>query len=366
MITASDSSLLVSRVNPVFLESRLSLPLVEAGTARQLGLKDGQVVQALVQARGDQLGLLLRGRLLEVAMAPDWHAGQSLLLRVQTNPNGSMTLHPTASAMPVSAPMAAGIPQPFISRVDNLLFHPPGAPDLQALFKPGVLDALLSPPARSDLLTQWKAMCLSMASLSPEAIRLALVGAVGSEAALARGQSAPVQDPKQLLHKLLLALGQTEHTSETDHATSAQLQRAIDEVESAQVHAAQSQSQDAILFSLVLPFKDAEPVTLSFEGRPASPGRPEVLTVNVHSQSGEFGELWLMTEVRDRSTIDLVMWAMQAAVVEQATQGAQALGAELHKAGLMMHSLQVIHGPRPALQPEPLPPDNGIILDLRA
>lgn len=365
MITASDSSLLVSRVNPVFLESRLSLPLVEAGTARQLGLMDGQVVQALVQARGDQLGLLLRGRLLEVTMAPDWHAGQSLLLRVQANPNGSMTLHPTTSALPAPTPMA-GVPQPCISRVDNLLFHPPGAPDLQSLFKPGLLDALLGSLARSDLQTQWKAMCLSMASLSPEAIRLALVGAVGSEAALARGRSAPAQDPKQLLHQLLQALGHAERTSETDHETCAQLQRAIDEVESAQVHAAQSQAQDAIMFSLVLPFKDAEPVTLSFEGRPASPGRPEVLTVNVHSQSGEFGELWLKTEVRDRSTIDLVMWAMQSGVVEQATQGAQALGAELQKAGLVMHSLQVIHGPRPAPQPEPLPADCGIILDLRA
>ena len=367
MIAGPDSTLLTSRVNPIFTESRFTLPLVEASTARQLGLMDGQVVQALVQARGDQLGLLLRGRLLEVAMASDWEAGQNHTFRVQANPNGSVTLHPIAHASPATAAAATPAPaQPLISRLENLLFHPSNAPDLQALFKPGVLDALLSRLMRPDLQAQWQAMRPSMAQISPEAIRLALVAAMGSEAALARGQLTPGQDPKQLLHKLLIELGQGDRLSEQDRDTCGQLQRAIDELESAQVHAVQSQSQDNVMFSIVLPFKDAEPVEISFQGKRALPGQPELLTVNIHSNSPEYGELWLKTEVHDRSTVELVMWALQSDVADQAAQGAQALGLELQQAGLSMRSFQVIHGARPAPEPEPMPADCGVILDLRA
>ena len=71
----------------------MSLPLVEASTARLLNLSDGQVVQGTVQAQGDQLALLLRGRLLELPPGMEWTIGQRLNLRAQTNPDGSLTLN---------------------------------------------------------------------------------------------------------------------------------------------------------------------------------------------------------------------------------------------------------------------------------
>ncbi|MEI6601212.1 MAG: hypothetical protein WCN21_12090 [Comamonadaceae bacterium] len=365
MISGPDSGLIGSRVNPLFVESRFSLPLVEAKTGRDLGLTDGQVVQALVQARGDQLGLLLRGRLLDVAVPPDAQPGQSLSFRVQANPNGSLTLVPTPN--PVAGAAAAAEAQPVISRVENLLFHPGGAPDSLAMFKPGVIDGMLGTLARSDLQAQWNAMRPLMASLSPEAIRLALVGALGSESALARGRAAPTNDPKQLLRQLLLALGQAgPAASEQDRDTRVQLQGALDEVEAAQVQAVQAQSQAAMLFGMVLPFRDADPVALEFERKPAGQGQPEVLTVNVHSHNSELGELWLKTEVHGKSVLELVMWATQPGVVEQAEQGAGALAAGLQQAGLTLRSFQVIHGPRPAPEPQARPSDSGMILDLRA
>ena len=365
MISGPDSGSLASRVNPLFVESRFSLPLVEAKTGRDLGLSDGQVVQALVQARGDQLGLLLRGRLLDLAVPPESQPGQTLSFRVQANPNGSLTLHPMPNPAPDAA--AASVAQPVISRVENLLFHPSGAPDTLALFKPGFIDAMLSTITRPDLQAQWNAMRPSMANVSPEAIRMALVGALGSESALARGRGAPTNDPKQLLHQLLLALGQVPPSaSEQERDIRAQLQGALDEVEASQVQALQAQSQAAMLFGMVLPFRDADPVALSFERKPAGQGQPEVLTVNVHSQSSDLGELWLKTEVHGKSVLELVMWATQPGVVEQAEQGAGALAGELQQAGLTLRSFQVIHGPRPTPLPEARPSDCGMILDLRA
>lgn len=366
MITAPDSALLVSRAHPVFVEGRFSAPLVEAKVGRELGLSDGQVIQALVQARGDQLGLFLRGRFVEVASMPDWHPGTTLSLRVQVNSDGSMTLHPGAAVSSGPA-AAAGTPPPIIQRVENLLFHPGGLPDLQALFKPGVMDALIRALARPDLQAQWNSMRLSMSNVSPEAIRFALVGAMGSEAALARGQGLAVQGPKQLLQQLLLALGQTQHRSEeAEGDLSAQIQRAIDDIESAQVHAVQSQMQGAMMFNLVVPFKDAEPVALSFERQRASSEQQEVFTINIHSNSREHGEVWLKTEVHDRNVVELFMWATQAGVVDQAEQGAQALTEELLRSGITMRSFQVICGARPAALPDLPPADCGRILDTRA
>jgi hypothetical protein len=366
LITGTDTGLVVGRVNPVFIEGRQSLPLVEAPVARELGLTDGQVVLATVQSRGEQLGLLLRGRLIEVPPRQDWQVGQALSFRVQVNTDGSLTLHPLATAAPPEAlpPLVDLTPKPVVSRIGNLLFRPPGTPDTQSLFRPGAMDALLVTVARPDLQAQWNAMRLTTAGLTPDLIRQALIGAMGSEAGLVKGQRPTASDPKQMFHNLLLALVQSNTASEDTVSAREQIKRAIDEVESAQVHAVQTQSQGAMMFSLVLPFKDAEPVELSFERSPAAQDQLQLLTVNVHSQSREFGELWLKTELHGQHQVELVMWAARASIAEQAQKLSAALGLELQGAGLSMRSFQVIHGARPAPPVEQAPTESGLILDV--
>ena len=58
MISVTESAAQV-RANPLFPQGPASPGLIEASTARALNLKDGQVVQALVQTQGDQSTLLL-------------------------------------------------------------------------------------------------------------------------------------------------------------------------------------------------------------------------------------------------------------------------------------------------------------------
>ena len=363
--------MVIGRVSPVFIEGRLSPPLVETPIARQLGLIDGQVVQATVQARGEQLGLFLRGHLIEVPARQEWQTGQKIAFRVQVNTDGSLTLHPLAAAstpVPVTAPSSAVAyaSAPVISRLGNLLFRPPGAPDTVSLFRLGAMDSLIANLARPDLQNQLNAMRHSIASLTPDAIRAALVGAMGSETTIAKGKRSPAEDPKQLLNKLLLALGADAPVSEQDLAASDQIKRAIDEIESAQVRAVQAQSEGAVMFNMVLPFKDAAPIEISFERKAKANDLPQILTVNVHSHSQEFGELWLKTELQGKSTVELVMWALRPDVVEQARAFSSFLGLELHGAGLTMKSFQVIQGARPVQPSESPPPGCGLILDLRA
>lgn len=369
MITGADNGLVIGRVSPVFTEGRLSLPLVEAPIARNFGLKDGQIIQTTVQVRGEQLGLLLRGRFLDVAPRQDWQVGQPLAFRVEVNANGSLTLHPVPVLAP-GAPLAIAAAQqaskPLPSRLDSLFFKPPSAPDTLSLFRPGVMDALLVNIPRSDLQALWRAMQFSKASITPDIIRQALVGAMGTESSIAKGKAPVATDPKQLMHSLLLALTQDNSNLEESKISEGQIKNVMDELESAQLHAVQAQTQGEMMFSIVLPFRDAEPVEISFERQPGESGQKDQLTVNVHSQSREYGELWLKTNLLGKTEVDLVMWAVREDVVTQARDLSGLLGLELQKASLVMRSFQVIHGERPFKHPEHAPTGCGHTLDLRA
>jgi hypothetical protein len=366
LITGADNGLVIGRVSPVFTEGRLSLPLVEAPIARNFGLRDGQIIQTTVQVRGEQLGLLLRGRFLDVTPRQDWQVGQSLAFRVEVNANGSLTLHP----IPVAAPMAMQVAQQMLktppSRVDSLFFKPPNAPETLLLFRPGVMDNLLSTIPRPDLQALWRALQVSKSSITPDVIRQALAGAMGAEASIAKGKVPFKPDPKQLLHGLMMACTHDNPAHEERKVSEEQLKNAMDELESAQLHAVQAQAQGHMLFSVVLPFRDAEPVEISFERQPAESGQKEQLTVNVHSQSREYGELWLKTNLLGKVEVELVMWAVREDVALQARELSGLLGLELEKASLVMRSFQVIHGERPFKQPEHVPTGCGHLLDLRA
>jgi hypothetical protein len=369
LITGTDNGLVIGRVSPVFTEGRLSLPLVEAPIARNFGLKDGQIIQTTVQVRGEQLGLLLRGRFLDVAPRQDWQVGQPLAFRVEVNANGSLTLHPVPVLAP-GAPLAIAAAQqaskPLPSRLDSLFFKPPSAPDTLSLFRPGVMDALLVNIPRPDLQALWRAMQFSKTSITPDIIRQALVGAMGTESSIAKGKAPVATDPKQLMHSLLLALTHDNSGLEMSKISEGQIKNVMDELESAQLHAVQAQTQGEMMFSIVLPFRDAEPVEISFERQPGESGQKDQLTVNVHSQSREYGELWLKTNLLGKTEVDLVMWAVREDVVTQARDLSGLLGLELQKASLVMRSFQVIHGERPFKHPEHAPTGCGHTLDLRA
>lgn len=367
MIAPADLALLPGRSNPIFLEGKL-LPLTVA-QARELDLRNGQVIQALVQSRGsDDLSLLMRGKLIDLpasALTNGWRVGQSLTLQVQAGANGLFLQAQPGSDLMLAQPQ-------FFSRVGNLLFRPPGLEQLGQLFKPGVLDALLQASGRADLQGQWRSMQLSLAQSDPQqlaqAINRMVASAMGSELRLLRGMPLPTDDPKQLLRKLMAALagkGDDEEGASTE--ALGKLSQAVDDLESSQVQAVQAQAQKEVLISLMLPFVDAEPIELQFRRAPRREGeeRPP-LTVNVHSRSQDIGEVWLKTQLHGLDRVDLTMWALREGVVEQARARSGELGAQLSEAGLAMQSFQVIHGARPQGTADWVPSGRGLVIDIRA
>ncbi|MEY2946680.1 MAG: hypothetical protein RL084_77 [Pseudomonadota bacterium] len=319
-------------------------------TAAELGLREGQVVQASVKLERDLPMLFLQGRAIPAPGLQASQAGESIWLRAQ---GGSL--------VPLNTP-------PLVSRIANLLYRPEVNSVLPQIFQPGTLDALLKTVQRPDLQAQWRGLQLNMAQLTPAAIRQAMVGAMGAEVWLARGLQPPVQDTKQLLRKLIaeLNVSNTEDSDEVDTGMIEKLTKAIDDIESSQVQAVQAQAQQEVLFSMTLPFVDANPVELTIRRGPREEGEQPVLTVNVHSKTEDLGPVWLKTQLMNAQQIELTMWAEQSNVVEMARSRSYLLGDELRAAGLNMRSFNVVHGARPAEKSDWTPSGRGLVVDVSA
>ncbi len=411
MIIGADALGLPGRVATL---NNLEGPLLAIATpvAKDLNLREGQIIQAAFRLTGGQTELIYKGRVINAPPAILGQMAPTLWLKVVQTPQGGWALQSTtapptpgtqgmqavaplsmptsASVSPVASPPAGVMPAVY-SRTANLLFRPPGTSDVSQLFKPGTLDGLLQTLARPDLQSQWRGMQLSMAQLSPQAISNALASAVGAEVWLARGLATSQSDPKQFLRRVIQAMqnpdksaiaGVQRNASDTnfdplatldkstdfpsESATFTQIQHAVDELESAQVQAVQAQAQGDVLFRMTLPFVDANPVELVFRKEPRGPDQLPLLTVNVHSRSDIFGPVWLKTQIEGSQHIDLTMWAEKSDVARAARMRASELGSQLQGAGLNMRSFKIVHGARPESPADFVPTGRGLVLDMSA
>ena len=383
MITGAEALGAPNRINPIYLDGKLLT--FQPSIAESLGLKDGQIVQALVRLHGDQPKLLLQGRMIDAPASALAAPGESMWLRVQNKAAGQWSFQPvpapagtqaSSTALTLTAPtitMASSL-APVVSRIANLLYRPTGAVELSQLYKPGTLDALLGTIARPDLLTQWRGLQLSMSQLTPSSLQQAMMGAMGSEVWLARGMPMAAQDPKQMLRKLIDAISTNNlnatQLNDSDDTESigiiSRLQRAVDDLEASQVQAVQAQAQQEILFNMTLPFADANPVELTIRRGPKQEGESPLLIINVHSKSEELGPVWLKTQLANSEQVELTMWSEDPSVVSQARSRSSLLGQELSSAGLTMKSFQVIQGARPTETSVWAPSGRGLVVDVSA
>ena len=383
MITGAEALVAPNRINPIYLDGKLLT--FQPSIAESLGLKDGQIVQALVRLHGDQPKLLLQGRMIDAPASALAAPGESMWLRVQNKAEGQWSFQPvpapagtqassTALTLTAQTIMMAPSLAPVVSRIANLLYRPTGAVELSQLYKPGTLDALLGTIARPDLLTQWRGLQLSMSQLTPSSLQQAMMGAMGSEVWLARGMPMAAQDPKQMLRKLIDAISTNNlnatQLNDGDDADSigiiSRLQRAVDDLEASQVQAVQAQAQQEILFNMTLPFADANPVELTIRRGPKQEGESPLLIINVHSKSEELGPVWLKTQLANSEQVELTMWSEDPSVVSQARSRSSLLGQELSSAGLTMKSFQVIQGARPTETSVWAPSGRGLVVDVSA
>jgi hypothetical protein len=362
-LQGTEQTALPGRLNPFYLDGRtitLLLPI-----AQQLGLRDGQIIQAAIEMRGETLKMLYGGQVIDLPPGLRFRPGEQLWLRANRSAGG-WTLRAVdgrgASGAAQGAPSAlsAAAADSGISRLAALSLRPPMSPSLLNIFQPGVMSGLLQSAGDPGLASLFQSMQLSMRGLTPGALQGAVMASgFWLEALLGRGQPAPTPDTKTLLRKMIRALADKEPVK------SEQLRRAIDDIESAQVESLAAQSRGELGFSMVLPFVDANPVEIKFFRPPRRPGQQKTpFSVDIHTENDVLGEIWLKTSITEAAHVDLMMWALKASVVRLAKRHTQALAERLSFAGLTMDSFHVFHSARPSLPDSWAPP--GAMLDVVA
>jgi hypothetical protein len=375
------SQLAGGKVLPIYLEGRV-VP-VQNDISRELGLSANQVIRAVVEQRPEGLIILINGRPVELAAQLRFRPGDLIWLKVVQTSQGLVlqtTAPPAGQAgqagsaapgQPLPTGTAAPLPTAAVSpMVASLFAQPANFNGLMSLFSSSGSLASLSTLAQSSGALGPLALFLnarpSMGRLSPDGVRAALAASgFLTEARLAAGKSVRV-DLKAGLREALQRMTGT--TAGAASGLKSMLESAVRELESSQADALSASSQKEFLFSFLIPFRDADPVLVTFQRPPAGPDDPEApFIINLHTRSEGLGEVWMKTVVGRKTRLDLTMWADRSETARRAELAKSELAEELESAGLSLASLMVFHGRRPT-EHQPIAPDegHGVVFDQRA
>ena len=372
-----------SRIGPVQAENRTVW--VQTPVAQQLGLRDGQIVQANVEVRDQRVRLWVKDFSFQLPNGWVLKDGDKPFLRVshnagswgfliQAHPNGQA---PATTATPVNQlfgvqtnPLARPtdmVPlEPQSNRLGMLLMQPPGFTTFSKLMNDVAQGSWNMPTELGSWLQRLLQQRSSLAQINPSMLRKAVLGQSRSiENMLLQGQEG-ADDPKTLL-KTMLGLLSEAPVDAVDKDSFRQLQDASGEFEAAQAQSAQKMQQGELSLHVILPFVDADPIDLHFQRPPRKKGQEEPpLSVDIHSRSRVLGELWLNTQISKGNDVDLVMWALRGEVAHLARERSGELGLELGSAGLQLQSFQIFNAPRPLARVGESSGTRGSVIDLRA
>ena len=389
----AESVLGAMRATPVQLDMRPHW--VETSMAEQLGLQDGQVVQALVEKKDGRVRLWLKDFSFDLPNGWVLKDGDKPFLRVSLNPGGWGLLiqNPTdlsaatdkanvalsglggkGAAGAVSgagfvAADAVASPNATSNRLNTLVFQPPGFVAFRQLLQmidmraPQIAQLTMG---QSDVLARLSGLGLSMGQLQPLGLRKALAPYFRSvENQLSQRQKVE-DEPRSLIRQLLSSLGE-EDTRASVNGLSEDLHKALNELEAAQLQSAIDLNRGELNLRLMLPFTDADPVELHFQRPPRQPGDENPpLSVDIHSQSRLLGEVWLHTLIKAGHQVELTMWAVREEVAQQARTHATELVMELGAAGLELQQFQIYNSPRPGIDAARPAPQRGLVVDALA
>lgn len=337
--------------------------------ARALGLRDGQVVQALVQSQGDSLFFDLGGRRFDIPAAwqrvapgdPRWfrvsRQGEAVVLRPIADPaagGGPQAASPlsAAGAAASGAPVAAGglisatveTTAPLSPRMLEILSRPSGLSALANILAPGRLEAALISAGAPELARALIAARLRSDALSPQAVQRAVAqSGVWGEAMLASGRQVSQLDLKALLRQVSRVLGARSASA------GAEVDDAINDIERKQIESIQQSADGRFVVSVMLPFGDAPPALLRFERHSRGDERGEGgYTIDLHINPPRTGDLWMKTVVVG-TRVDVTVWAARKDIASLVSASSGQLEGDLHEAGLLLRAFHVLEGVRPEI-----------------
>ncbi len=317
---------------PIFLEGQVSINVSET-TARQLALKDNQIVRGVIESQSGKLQLVIDDKSIPLAKLGRLQLGDTVALRAIVKPDG-LTL------VPINAfPKAPKTVPEYSDRFLRLLYSPnvPGL-GLKGL-QPATLNMLASLAGSAS-----GVFLASMSNISRDTVKSAFLnsGLFTELNLLSKERFRP--DLKTML-RTLLAL----NVIRTNASLVSDINSAVDLIESKQLDSLAAQLNRETLYSFILPFKDFSPVEVDIEKYSnISGGQGASWIINLFSSSDELGDMWLKTTLLPQQELDVMIWAERTNTAQCASAAMSELTHQLKSFGLSLSGVQVFNSVRPA------------------
>lgn len=345
-----------TRPTPIFLEGVIAVRVSEQ-MAKNLGLRDNQVIRGVLEDRGGLLKLMFNNYELDWPANKRFKVGDRIDFRYESSVYGrslrAISQAPTSPTTATSISALAGASPRLLS----LLYRPDQPSLLSRLFKPGGLELLLGQTPNLSAQQGLNQLRQSMSMLSADAVKNALLSSGLFGEYFLASQSPPRPDLKQLLRNLL-------RNMPLQSAAAVDIEMAIDEVESRQLDSLQAQQNREISYHFLLPFGDANPIEVHLERGAYNPEQDDPdWVINLHTDSDMLGELWLKTTLKAASSLEMIMWVQRSDVAQLAQTARTELEYELEDFGLQLTKLSILNASRPSLDADLTGP--GQVLDVR-
>lgn len=337
MIITADLANAVSKVNPIFLEGTLKIAVADAKT---VGLRDGQIVQAVIENRGDHTKLLIGNK--EFELPKNMHGGENSKFQAKVTilNNGSAVLNP--AGVSVSAGNSPPTFLPLSPHFMNLLLHSSGFGNLVNIYSSSFLSSISTHGGLTDIITKLLGLRLNLSTLTASDLKAFILNfGLFNEAVLSKKQKLSATNQKVLLIQLVRML--------TERGIDPQsVNRAILDIEASQLETNQSLQNREIFFSLMLPFKDFGSVDFSFSKIASKNNdKDSPYTFNLHTKNKSLGEIWLRVVVEKRINLNMQMWATDEQTFRKAKDGVSNLNKLLSDAGLNIAAFEIFNEAKP-------------------
>ena len=308
--------------------------------AGELGLKPGEVVQALVASSGDKMALQLGQHQLPLSAQMKLPEGQVAMRVIQTKEG--LALVPQLSQQPQASQTLSTTG--LSADLAGILTRNMARPQIQSLFAPQGLEGFLTAAGLTDEAKRLNANRLPSNQLTGDLIKSAIqFGALGNEKALLEGVALQGGVLKPWLRQILRLLPQqSELTS--------RISGLVTELESLQIEALpQSHVRESGLAALLL-LRDQPPVELLFERKNVIERDKinRLWILNLHTSLDSLGEVWMKSAFSGKD-VELTFWAKESKL-----QPCKEIEMDLEEA-LMEHdlhvkSMQIFASPRPGFE----------------
>ncbi len=337
MIVTADLANAVSKVNPIFLEGTLKIASAEA---KSIGLRDGQIIQAVIENRGDHTKLLIGNKEFEIPKNFHTGEGSKFQAKVSILGNGSAVLTPAGVSLPGGSTPSTFIP--LSPHFMNLLLHSSGFGNLSSIYGSGILPSIAAKGGLADLISRIFGLRLSVNNLTSSEIKNFIMNfGLFNEALLSKRQKLNPNNQKVLITQLIRLLNERGIESQP-------LSKALLDIEASQIETNQGLQNRELFFSLIFPFKEFGNWDFSFS-KIKSPANTNdsFYTFNLHTKNEILGEVWLHVVVKKRNSLSMQMWATSKTTYDKAILKSDKLNALLNDAGLKISSFEVFNEERP-------------------